>query len=74
MVDERPFEDVETTDDGFSIPELKWRELLFLGALIMESFFGIPGLGSYTIDARVRNISDGGTPSYIGLDDITLTP
>ncbi len=25
--------------------------LLFTGALIMESFFGIPGLGSYTIDA-----------------------
>jgi len=25
--------------------------LLFLGGLIMESFFGIPGLGSYTIDA-----------------------
>jgi peptide/nickel transport system permease protein len=25
--------------------------LLFLGALIMESFFGIPGLGSFTIDA-----------------------
>ena len=25
--------------------------LLFLGALITESFFGIPGLGSYTIDA-----------------------
>ena len=25
--------------------------LLFMGALIMESFFGIPGLGSYTIDA-----------------------
>ena len=25
--------------------------LLFLGSLIMESFFGIPGLGSYTIDA-----------------------
>ena len=24
---------------------------LFLGALVMESFFGIPGLGSYTIDA-----------------------
>jgi peptide/nickel transport system permease protein len=22
-----------------------------MGALIMESFFGIPGLGSYTIDA-----------------------
>ncbi|MBI1425304.1 MAG: ABC transporter permease subunit [Gammaproteobacteria bacterium] len=25
--------------------------LLFLGALLTESFFGIPGLGSYTIDA-----------------------
>jgi peptide/nickel transport system permease protein len=25
--------------------------LLFIGNLIMESFFGVPGLGSYTIDA-----------------------
>jgi len=25
--------------------------LLFLGSLVVESFFGIPGLGSYTIDA-----------------------
>jgi len=25
--------------------------LLFTGSLIMESFFGVPGLGSYTIDA-----------------------
>jgi peptide/nickel transport system permease protein len=25
--------------------------MLFLGSLLMESFFGIPGLGSYTIDA-----------------------
>jgi peptide/nickel transport system permease protein len=24
---------------------------LFLGSLLMESFFAIPGLGSYTIDA-----------------------
>jgi peptide/nickel transport system permease protein len=28
--------------------------LLFMGALITESFFGIPGLGSYTIDAISR--------------------
>ena len=28
--------------------------LLFMGSLIVESFFGIPGLGSYTIDAIVR--------------------
>ena len=25
--------------------------LLFMGSLIAESFFGIPGLGSYTLDA-----------------------
>ena len=25
--------------------------LLFMGNLLLESFFGIPGLGSYTIDA-----------------------
>ena len=36
MVDERPFEDVVTTEDGFSIPELKWRELVFIGALRPE--------------------------------------
>ena len=24
---------------------------LFLGSLVLESFFGIPGLGSYTIEA-----------------------
>lgn len=28
--------------------------LLFMGSLITESFFGIPGLGSYTIDAISR--------------------
>lgn len=33
MIDERPFEDVLLTADGFSLPELKWRELLFIGAL-----------------------------------------
>jgi hypothetical protein len=36
VVDERPFEDVEITGDGFSIPELKWRELVFVGALRRE--------------------------------------
>jgi hypothetical protein len=37
MADEqRPFEDVRETADGFSIPELKWRELLFVGALRRE--------------------------------------
>jgi hypothetical protein len=36
MVDERPFEDVRPCELGFSIPELKWRELLFVGALRAE--------------------------------------
>lgn len=34
MADERqPFADVLFLEDGFSLPELKWRELLFVGAL-----------------------------------------
>jgi peptide/nickel transport system permease protein len=32
--------------------------LLFMGSLIMESFFGIPGLGSYTIDAIAQQDFD----------------
>ena len=32
-VDERPFEDVVFAGSTFSIPELKWRELLFVGAM-----------------------------------------
>ena len=31
--DQKPFEDVEVTPDGFSLPALKWRELLFIGAM-----------------------------------------
>jgi hypothetical protein len=30
---EPPYEDVRLEEGGFSIPELKWRELLFVGAL-----------------------------------------
>ena len=33
---EPPFVDVRPVEGGFSIPELKWRELLFLGALRPE--------------------------------------
>ena len=57
--------------------------MLFMGSLIMESFFGIPGLGSYTIDAInaqdfaiVRAMVFLGTVAYvIGLilTDITYT-
>ena len=46
--------------------------LLFMGSLVMESFFGIPGLGSYTIDAIneqdfsiVRSMVFLGTALYI---------
>ena len=31
-----PFADVLPVEGGFSIPELKWRELLFVGALRPE--------------------------------------
>jgi hypothetical protein len=30
---QEPFADVEVLEDGFSLPELKWRELVFVGAL-----------------------------------------
>ncbi len=34
MADEQtPFLDLRPVEGGFSIPELKWRELLFVGAL-----------------------------------------
>jgi peptide/nickel transport system permease protein len=57
--------------------------LLFMGSLIMESFFGIPGLGSYTIDAIqsqdfavVRSMVFIGSVLYIAgllLTDISYT-
>ena len=31
-----PFIDVVVLEEGFSIPELKWRELVFVGALRAE--------------------------------------
>lgn len=37
MAEERqPFADVVLLEDGFSVPELKWRELIFIGALRAE--------------------------------------
>ena len=36
MIDETPFEDVVRLAEGFSIPELKFRELVFVGALRPE--------------------------------------
>ncbi len=33
---DEPFADVRATPDGLSIPELKWRELVFIGALREE--------------------------------------
>lgn len=30
---QEPFADVELLPDGLSLPDLKWRELLFIGAL-----------------------------------------
>jgi hypothetical protein len=33
---QEPFTDVVALEEGFSIPELKWRELVFVGALRAE--------------------------------------
>ena len=37
--DPTPFADVRPLADGFSIPEIKWRELLFIGALRRDGDF-----------------------------------
>jgi len=34
--EQEPFADVLVLEDGFSLPELKWRELVFVGALRPE--------------------------------------
>jgi len=57
--------------------------LLFMGSLLLESFFGVPGLGSYTIDAIqsqdfaiVRSMVFLGSVLYIAgllLTDISYT-
>lgn len=36
MVDETPFWNVERGDKGFRLPKRKWRELLFIGALVKK--------------------------------------
>ncbi len=36
MLNRTPFADVVLVEEGISIPELKWRELLFTGALRPE--------------------------------------
>ena len=35
-MNEEPFADVQCAPGGFSLPERKWRELLFVGALRQE--------------------------------------
>jgi hypothetical protein len=42
--EQSPFADVRDEDGGFSIPELKWRELLFIGAVrrVGEAFVRDP--------------------------------
>ena len=36
MVDERPFENVKREGSSFLLPRRKWRELLFIGAMVRE--------------------------------------
>ena len=69
-VDRTAFEDVRPVDGGFSIPELKWRELLFIGALRREGDaylrdvarplpeFALPGL--FPEGRRLRATREGG--------------
>ena len=62
-----PFADVVFLEDGFSIPELKWRELVFIGAVRREGDrfvrdptrplppFEHPGLFPEGVDFRIQH-------------------
>ncbi len=39
MVDERPFENVKRRASAFWLPRRKWRELVFIGALVPDGDF-----------------------------------
>ena len=39
MVDERPFENVKRRAGAFWLPRRKWRELVFIGALVPDGDF-----------------------------------
>jgi hypothetical protein len=68
-VDGSPFADVQVVGDGFSLPELKWRELLFIGAIRKDGEayvrdperpmpeFALPGL--FPLGLRFRAERDG---------------
>ena len=44
-----PFADVRMLPDGFSLPELKWREMLFVGATAAAVAYGAGALlGKWT--------------------------
>lgn len=45
MTDDAPFEDVQGEEKRFRLPKRKWRELLFIGALVRE-----PGTGYFVRD------------------------
>jgi hypothetical protein len=68
--EQTPFADVVVGEDGFSIPELKWRELLFVGALRLDGVayvrdpsrplppFGIADL--FPVGVRFEALKQGG--------------
>ena len=68
--DASPFADVKLLQDGFSLPDLKWRELLFIGALRRDGDayvrdperplpeFRLPGL--FPAGQRFRAAREGG--------------
>lgn len=68
--DQFPYADVRLEAEGFSVPELKWRELLFLGALRRdgEAFLRDPSrplppfriAGLFPDGARFEARSEGG--------------
>lgn len=70
-LDQSPFADVRRLEDGaFSLPQLKWREIVFVGAMRPDGFFYVrdPGrpLPAFAVGelfpegVRFRAVPEGG--------------
>ena len=56
MTDDKPFEDIEFQGEAFSMPDLKWRELVFVGALRPEGDFWVRDLSRPLPPFRVSDL------------------
>jgi hypothetical protein len=62
---QQPFADVRILPDGFSIPALKWRELLFVGAIRDEGGIFMRDPARPLPPFRLPNLFPEGVPLHV---------